>query len=221
MRAQQYLKRIKELDIVQYGFDTHARVLGIDKEEVKDLWNEATNNSFKRLPRTEFSMLERPEISTKFKPYWELQLPEGYEYLLFYLTPTAPILVPNHFITDKGSIPLLFQNFISNYDREMLMAFLVHDVECEMQRMTRFMTDGLLYEVGVEMGANWLKRNLIYTAVRAGNRYGKKDKLRRGFNVGKYNRDLIAATEYKYQISDEYRKHLHFLQKTDITRAKI
>lgn len=221
MTVSEYKQKIKQYRIEKYGFDTHARVLGIGKEEVKSLWNEATNNSFKRFPRTEYYMRYMPEISTKFNPYWELHLPDGYDFLMFYMTPTSPILIPHKFITDKGSIPLIAQNLISNYDREMMMAFLVHDVECEMQRMTTFTTDGLLYEVGTEMGANWVKKNLIYAAVRMAAFTRGKDKIRNGFNVSKYNRELISRVEVELLRSSRYAQHLDFLEKTTLTHDKI
>ena len=154
-----------------------------------------------------------PEISTKRKPFWKLETPD--KFLMFYLTPTAPIIIPDQFITDKGSIPLLFQNIVSIYDREMMFAFLVHDVECEMQRMTRFMTDGLIYEVGSEMQTNWLRKNVIYTAVRAGNRYGKKDVEVNGFNVSAYNQLLIEQAEKDF-LENYYTGHLKTIEKLNV-----
>lgn len=221
MEVNTYYKTICEHGIREYGFDTHARVLGITKEEAILYWNEATGCEFKRMPRTEYLMRYLPERSTKLKPYWELNLPGDYKYLIFYLTPTAPILIPHGFITDKGSIPLLFQNIVSNYDREMMMAFLVHDVECEMQRMSRFSTDGLIYEVGSVMGANWLKKNIIYTAVRAGNRYGKKDSIKNNFNVSAYNRTLIKEADEHFIKSGYKQEHLDFLSKCEPKHVNI
>lgn len=221
MEITEYLQKLEDFNIREYGFDTHARVLEMDKEDVKILWNIATDREFKRFPRTEYLMRYMPEISTKFKPYWELNLPAGHDYLIFYLTPTAPILIPHGFITDKGSIPLLFQNIVSNYDREMMMAFLVHDIECEMQRLTRFSTDGLIYEVGTVMDSNWVKKNIVYTAVRAGNRYGKKDKIVAGRNISAINRTMICAAEAHYVESGYERMHLDFLQKCKLNHAKI
>ena len=213
MQAAEYLKKIQDLDIVHFGFDTHARALNLPKEDVKRLWNEATSGQFKRFPRTEYTMRYLPELSTKWRPYWRLETPE--KYLMFYLTPTAPIVIPDGLITDKGSIPLFFQNVISNYDRELMLAFLVHDVECEMQRMTRFMTDGLIYEVGSEMDTNWFRKNIVYTAVRAGNRYGKKDKIVGGFNISKYNRDLIATADQHF-LKEYYPRHIHTLDSLSV-----
>lgn len=213
MTAANYLARIKAMNIERFGFDTHARALRMPKENVKELWNAATGGEFKRFPRTEYTMRYMPELSTKWRPYWRLETPE--KFLMFYLTPTAPIIIPDQFITDKGSIPLLFQNIISNYDRELMLAFLVHDVECEMQRMSRFTTDGMIYEVGTDMRTNWLRKNLVYAAVRAGNRYGKKDRIVRGFNISKYNRELIAAADNAFLV-DYYPKHILTLEKLGV-----
>lgn len=210
MNAKDYAVAIKRFRIEQFGFDTQARVLNITKDEAKAFWNATTDKKFKRVPRTEYNMRYLPEISSKFKPYWRVELPE--KYLMFYVTPTAPILVPNGFITDKGSIPLPFQNIISIFDREMMTAFLVHDVECEMKRMTRFSIDGLIYEVGTEMRANWLKKNIIYSAVRLGGILPGKDSIRNDFNVSKYNRELIVQCETNYNLSYTQMKHLDFVE---------
>lgn len=207
------MARIKALNIDQFGFDTHARVLGIDKQTVKNLWNEATGGQFKRFPRTEYTMRYLPELSTKGRPYWRLETPS--KYLMFYITPTTPIVVPDQFITDKGSIPLFFRNIIAHDDREMILAYLVHDLECEMNRVTRFNIDGLLYEVGTELHANWLKKNIIYTAVRAAAWLPGKDRIRGGFNISKYNRELIAKAEAHF-LSGYQPKHVNILEKLSV-----
>lgn len=221
MEKLEYIKRIKQARIREYGFDTQAQFLNISHEEAKRLWNETTNFEFKRMPRTQYLMMDRPDLSTRWNPYWEVCLPPERPNLLFYLNPVAPILIPNGFITDKGSIPLFVQNIVSNYDREMMMAFLVHDVECEMNRMTRFMTDGMLYEVGTAMGASWFKKNLIYTAVRAGNWFCKKDKIVNGFNISAHNRHLITEAEQKYLASHKFTDHLQFLEDYQTNRGII
>lgn len=214
MNATHYLKKIEELDITPYGFDTHARVLNITKDEAKRYWNEVTNGQFKRFPRTEYTMRYLPEYSTRFKPYWKLEAPAD---LLFYVTPTAPLVVPRGLITDKGSIPWFLRGLVQHDDREMILAYLVHDVECEMKRMTRFSIDGLLYEVGTELEAWWLKKNLIYTAVRAAAWLPGRDRIKNGFNVSKYNRDLITAADQAY-IENKHSEHLAIV---DSLRATI
>jgi hypothetical protein len=214
MKWPQYIDTIRELRIEKFGFDTHARVLGIDRERVKYLWNRATGNEFKRFPRTEYTMRFLPEYSNRFRSYWKLEAPQD---LLFYVTPTAPIIVPNGLITDKGSIPWFFRGLIQHDDREMILAYLVHDVECEMTRMTRFNVDGLLYEVGTELEAWWLKKNLIYTAVRAAAWRPTQDRVIGGFNISAYNRDLIQKADQRY-IQKQHYDHLAIV---DSLRATI
>lgn len=221
MTSYEYLNLILKFKIKEFGFDTHARVLGIPVDEVKRLWNEATHYQFKRIPRTEYTMLARPELSTFWRPYWELKLPEGQDHLKFYLTPAAPIVIPNGFITDKGSIPRMFRNIVAHDDREMMMAYLVHDAACETNDMMRFNTDGLLYEVGTELGASWVKKNLIYTAVRAAAWIKNPDRVVNGINVSKFNRELIAAEQVRYLSSHDHTEHLNFLTKMALNHVKI
>jgi len=219
MNAREYLNTITAYDIRQYGFDTHARVLNLPKDKIKKMWNEATGYEFKRFPRTEYTLLTRPSLSTPLKPYWEVVLPKE-QYLMFYLTPTTPILIPNGFITDKGSIPFFLRGIIAHDDRDMMLAYLIHDVECEMKRMLRFTTDGLLYEVGTEMNANWLKKNIVYSAVRSVAWRNVSDRTRNGFNVSQHNRNLINATEQMY-LQHKHTEHLDFLQEVRTNRGKI
>lgn len=221
MTSYEYLKAIKRFKIKEFGFDTHARVLGITTDEAKRLWNEATNFQFKRAPRTEYTMLARPELSSWWTPYWELKLPEGQDHLKFYLTPAAPIIIPNGFITDKGSIPRPFRNIVAHDDREMMFAYLVHDAGCETEDMTRFNTDGLLYEVGTELGASWVKRNIIYSAVRAAAWHKVPDRIVNGINISKFNRELIAAEQVRYLSSYDHTQHLNFLTEMGISHGKI
>jgi len=188
-----YWEQIQKYNIEHFGFDTQARVLGIDKKYAKQYWNEATGNRPKRIPRTELTFKDRPELSTEKKKMYELVLDD--DYLVFHLTPTSFILVPNGFLTDKGSIPMLFQNLISKDDPELTIAYLFHDVECDMQRIPRFETDNLIYAVGTEMKSPWLEKNIVYTAVRAGNRYGEGNYIINGFNVTEYNRELVKKVE--------------------------
>ena len=195
MKIETYKNKIKKFKIEPFGFDTHARALGITKDEAKAHWNEMTGGKFKRVTRTEYTFTALPEYSTWGKPLFRLNCQEC---LSFCMTPTAALLVPDGFITDKGSIPMIFQSIFSIEDREMLIPFLFHDVESDMQRMSRFATDGLVLEIGRELEAHWAKRNMIYAAVRVGNKYGGPDTIVNGFNVTQYNRDLIKISERSY-----------------------
>jgi hypothetical protein len=86
-----------------------------------------------------------------------------------------------------------------------------------MNRMTRFSTDGILYEIGTELEAWWLKKNLIYTAVRAAAWIPDRDRIRGGFNISAYNRKLIEDSDQRY-IAHNHKKHLSIV---DSLRATI
>jgi len=202
MNLLKYEDSIKKFKIKKFGFDTQHRALRdvggfeVKPGEIKSLWNDLTNNTFKRIPRTEFWFEECPELSTPSCPMYRFRCPNGY--IKFHFTQTAVLLVPDGYLTDKGSIPKILQGIFSIHDKEMQIGYIFHDVECDMQRMSRLMCDGLLLEVGKEIGASWLKRNLIYLAVRAGNRFTKKDKVINDFNVSEFNRDLVHKADCDY-----------------------
>ena len=195
MRAETYESKIKKFGIEHFGFDTHSRALGISKAEVKAHWNEVTGGKFKRLTRTEYTFSPLPEFSSYGKPLFRLNCQD---YLSFCLTPTAPLIVPDGFITDKGSVPMLLQSVVSIEDREMIIPFLFHDVESVMERMSRFMADGLILEIGSDLGASWLKRASIHAAVRIGNRYNREPLVIKGENITQRNKDLIRAADALY-----------------------
>lgn len=69
--------------------------------------------------------------------------------------------------TDGGSIPKIFQNIISPLGC-YLLAFLVHDILYAGELCTRKEADWILLELLEYLGANWLRRNEIYSAVRLG-----------------------------------------------------
>lgn len=198
-----YTEQIERYGIKNFGFDTHARVLGMSIEEAKEYWN-SNYGTFKRLPRTEIWFEEVPELSKGRKKMYRMRCHRGY--IPLHITPTAVILTPDGFLTDKGSVPHRLHGIISPDDKDMLFAYLIHDVECEMQRMSRFLTDSMILEVGGIMGASWLKRNVSYTAVRFGNRFGKGDKIINGFNVTRHNQELVRKAEQEYFNSDKFKE---------------
>lgn len=69
------------------------------------------------------------------------------------------------FKTDGGSIPKAFQNIISPFG-SYLLAFLVHDALYATEYVTRAEADWILLELCEWLGANWIRRNEIYSAVR-------------------------------------------------------
>lgn len=75
------------------------------------------------------------------------------------------ILVPKGFITDYGSIPQIFQNIIPK-DDEMSGAYVVHDLIYASELFSRKICDDILLKAFQELGAGWLKRNTVYSAVR-------------------------------------------------------
>lgn len=77
------------------------------------------------------------------------------------------ILIPQGFITDYGSIPQIFQNIIPKND-EMSGAYVVHDLIYASEMFSRSLCDDILLKAFQELGASWIKRNIVYSAVRAG-----------------------------------------------------
>jgi hypothetical protein len=71
------------------------------------------------------------------------------------------------FPTDGGSIPKIFQNIISPLGC-YLLAFLVHDILYAGEFCTRTEADWILLELLEYLGASWIRRNEIYSAVRIG-----------------------------------------------------
>lgn len=71
------------------------------------------------------------------------------------------------FKTDGGTIPTAFQNIISPLG-VYLPAFLIHDALYASECCTRAEADWILLELCEWLGANWIRRNEIYIAVKAG-----------------------------------------------------
>jgi hypothetical protein len=77
------------------------------------------------------------------------------------------LLVKAGFKTDGGSIPQVFQNIINPLGK-YLYAFLVHDALYASEYCTRAGADWILLELCEYLGASWIRRNEIYSAVRVG-----------------------------------------------------
>ncbi len=69
------------------------------------------------------------------------------------------------FRTDGGSIPIIFQNLFIPLGK-YLLAFLIHDALYATEYCTRLEADRILLEVLEWQGACWIRRNIIYAAVR-------------------------------------------------------
>lgn len=68
--------------------------------------------------------------------------------------------------TDYGSIPKVFQNLLS--PTRFPAPYILHDWLYTAELFDRSTCDWILLEALQESGANWLVRNTIYSAVRAG-----------------------------------------------------
>jgi len=77
------------------------------------------------------------------------------------------ITIKAGFTTDGGSIPKIFQNIISSLGI-YLLAFLVHDALYASEAVSRSEADWILLELLQALGASWIRRNEIWSAVRIG-----------------------------------------------------
>ncbi|OGV32836.1 MAG: hypothetical protein A2020_07965 [Lentisphaerae bacterium GWF2_45_14] len=79
------------------------------------------------------------------------------------------VLVPLNLETDYASVPLLFQNLFKKIN-EYSAVFLKHDVCYAGELFPRADCDEMLLEDLKAMGAGWIYRNTVYSAVRIGGR---------------------------------------------------
>ncbi len=106
--------------------------------------------------------------------------------------------VPDHFLSDGGSIPRIFQNIIRR--DELLPAYLPHDVDYAFQTIPRKQADYDLSEAiyTLTCGYYWIRRGLIWTLVNAyGERawkYNQSEKRKAQIKAMK----LLAIPEYPY-----------------------
>lgn len=98
-------------------------------------------------------------------PYFEL-----FEEFAFYIDHTETVketfTVPKGFRTDFASIPRSFKWLISPVGLHGKAAVL-HDYLCEYGYMTRKEADEIFLEAMKVLGVGWLKRTVMYRAVRA------------------------------------------------------
>lgn len=206
MTPEQYLRRVKSRGIENFGWDKHARALKITYEQAKDLWNKATNYEIKRMRRTEFSNRLLPELSSRWKNYYELELTVPYH--VVNLTPTCAIVIPDGLIWDRGTVPYLLKVFVPNDHYKMMSAYLAHDTVCETRDMSNFMNDAVIPEVGEILQATWIERQLPYVGVRIGSPFRKgQDVVRAGFNISAHNRELIRKAEEMYLASGKLQNY--------------
>jgi len=87
------------------------------------------------------------------------------------------ITVKAGFITDGASIPKAFWTVLSSpFSGPLVYGAVIHDGLYAAMKLPRKVCDGLLYEMGSEMGYNKIKDKLVYRVVRlfGGSRW-KKD----------------------------------------------
>ena len=86
---------------------------------------------------------------------------------LIYLTKKkGKIVVPSGFITDKASIPKIFWSVVGNPSGKYAPAAVIHDW-CYFKKLySRKRCDQIFEEAMKESKVNWLKRKLMYWAVR-------------------------------------------------------
>ncbi len=75
------------------------------------------------------------------------------------------ILVPPGWETDYGSVPRIFWNIVPPLGRYSA-AYVLHDYLYESEAFDRDVCDWLLLLALQDLGASWLERNTIYSAVR-------------------------------------------------------
>lgn len=95
--------------------------------------------------------------------------------------------------TDGGSIPKIFQSIVSPLGC-YLLAFLVHDILYAGEFCTRQEADWILLELLEYLGAHWLRRNEIYSAVRIGGGAVWQNHAKKSINSA---RELIQFTPIK------------------------
>ena len=105
---------------------------------------------------------------------------------IVYVTDYGTFAIPEGFWTDFASIPQVFQSFIPVLDKH-LRAAVLHDYmyyaqELNARKITRSQADKIFDIAMRACGVNFVKRNLIYTAVRVGgwvawNKY-KNDRIK-------------------------------------------
>lgn len=101
------------------------------------------------------------------RPLFELRAPYHYR-----LGPGCVITVPAGYVTNFGTIPRWFAWIVS--PTELHTAAIVHDWMCNEDQsgggvnsgFSRWMADAVLYESLARMGFGWLRRVLVYIAVR-------------------------------------------------------
>ena len=97
--------------------------------------------------------------------WWELV--EGFEYW----TPDYTIKVPQGFITDFASIPMIFWSIVGSPTGKYGKAAVIHDYLYVTQTFSRRKADKILLEAMKVLKVRWWKRRVTWFAVRL---FGRK-----------------------------------------------
>ncbi len=126
--------------------------------------------------------MEITKLNLKYFDYNKWQLVENYGYMILEYT----IIVPAGFITDLASTPKILWNIFEPFGKGYLKASVIHDYlyskDCVYEFMDRKIADKIFLEIMKENGVNFIKRQVMYRAVRL---FGKKF-FRQDFVNGKY-----------------------------------
>lgn len=138
------------------GFDELALNLGIDKEEVKQIWNNE-KLGYHMTPKTliNFRRLEH----------------DKYEILndvVVFIAPATPILVYKGGITDFASVPKFLHFLIDKDDNDIVIGALVHDVLYQTEWFSRGVADSIFLQLMKYRKCPTWKRWLAYAGVRVG-----------------------------------------------------
>lgn len=94
------------------------------------------------------------------------------------------LIIKQGYITDGGSVPDAFRGIVEPHGK-YLVAFFIHDALYSTELCKRSIADDLLCRLCGELGANWIVRNGIWTAVRIGGGFVWKEHTIRSIDVNK------------------------------------
>ena len=78
------------------------------------------------------------------------------------------ISVKSGWITDGASVPRVFQNIFSPYGEQSIFGAIIHDALYMAEALPRKECDLIFLEILKLKGVGWLKRSVMYSAVRLG-----------------------------------------------------
>lgn len=95
---------------------------------------------------------------------WELL--EEFEYKIGSLQSNEVIVIDKGFITNFASVPRIFWSIYPPYSPEYGKAAVLHDGMYDAKLFSRRKCDAILKEAMGVLGASWVTRNIIWSAVR-------------------------------------------------------